>query len=240
MPSSTVLSFSDPDEYAASMPGGQVELTVTGRGRYTAKLTRINLNRLWISRFDSNLPWVGHTATLAERAWVSFRTEDGTSLFSGGVETRPTEVMRHSAGRSYHLRSSGLARSGFMSLPVEDMLLVGATIAGCDLAPPKDPLTLSPAPHAMMKLQRLREAAGSLAEDAPDIIALPEAAHGLEQALIEAMVDCLASREARENTLAQGQTRSLCAAFAGWWRKMTSTRFTSRKFARRSVFRAGP
>ncbi|MBV8268191.1 MAG: helix-turn-helix domain-containing protein [Planctomycetaceae bacterium] len=85
------------------------------------------------------------------------------------------------------------------------MLLVGATIAGCDLAPPKDPLTVTPAPRAMTKLQRLHAAAGCLAEDAPEIIAHPEAARGLEQALIEALVDCLASSEVRENTLAQGQ-----------------------------------
>jgi AraC-like DNA-binding protein len=205
MPSSIVLTFSEPDEYAASLQGAQAELTVTRRGQFTAKQTRIILHRLWMQRFDSNLPWVGHTATLAERAYVSFRTEDGPSLLSGGVETRASEVMRHSAARTYYLRSSGLARSGFMSLPVEDMLLVGATIAGCDLAPPKDPLTLNPAPHAMMKLQRLHAAAGRLAEEAPEIIAQPDAARGLEQTLIEAMVDCFASREARENTLPQGQ-----------------------------------
>jgi transcriptional regulator GlxA family with amidase domain len=57
----------------------------------------------------------------------------------------------------------------------------------------------------MVRLQRLHAAAGQLAEDAPEIIAHPEAARGLEQALIEAMVGCLADGEARENGLAQGQ-----------------------------------
>ena len=56
----------------------------------------------------------------------------------------------------------------------------------------------------MAKLQRLHAAAGQLAEDAPEIIAHPEAAHGLEQALIEAMVGCLADAERCENSLAQG------------------------------------
>lgn len=41
------------------------------------------------------------------------------------------------------------------------------------------------------KLQRLHAAAGQLAEDAPAVIAHPEAARGLEQALIGAMVECL-------------------------------------------------
>jgi hypothetical protein len=70
------------------------------------------------------------------------------------------------------------------------MVSVGAAMAGCDLTPPKDALTLTPSPSAMARLQRLHAAAGQLAEDAPEIIAKPEAARGLEQLLIEAMVAC--------------------------------------------------
>jgi AraC-like DNA-binding protein len=95
--------------------------------------------------------------------------------------------------------SNRLAAFAAMSLPVEDMVSVGATIAGVDLAPPKDPLTLTPPPSAMAKLQRLHAAAGRLADEAPEIIANPEAARGLEQALIEAMVGCLGQAEARED-----------------------------------------
>ena len=57
----------------------------------------------------------------------------------------------------------------------------------------------------MARLQRLHAAAGHLAEEAPEIIANPDAARGLEQALIEAMVDCLSQGEEREHTPAQGQ-----------------------------------
>ncbi|MBV8229648.1 MAG: helix-turn-helix transcriptional regulator [Planctomycetaceae bacterium] len=55
----------------------------------------------------------------------------------------------------------------------------------------------------MAKLQRLHAAAGRLAEDAPEIIAHPEASRGLEQALIETMVDCLSERPADEDRAAQ-------------------------------------
>ena len=57
----------------------------------------------------------------------------------------------------------------------------------------------------MASLQRLHAAAGDLAENSPEIIAHPDAARGFEQALIEAMVDCLGHEEGRENSLAQGQ-----------------------------------
>ena len=111
----------------------------------------------------------------------------------------PANLTRHSESHDAHQLSSGLACFGAMSLPVEDMACGGATMAGCDLTPPKDMLSLTPAQHAMAKLQRLHAAAGQLAEDAPAIIAHPEAARGLEQALIEAMVGCLGEGQVGED-----------------------------------------
>jgi hypothetical protein len=37
MPSSAVRTFSDPDEYAATVRAAKTEFTVTGRGQFTAK-----------------------------------------------------------------------------------------------------------------------------------------------------------------------------------------------------------
>jgi AraC-like DNA-binding protein len=73
------------------------------------------------------------------------------------------------------------------------------------LTPPPDALLVTPSPAAMAKLQRLHATAARLAEGAPEVIAHPEAARGIEQALIEAMVDSLVSRDVRENTLALAQ-----------------------------------
>ena len=58
MPSSAVRTFTDPDDYAASIRATKAELTVTGRGRFAAKLIRIDLHRLWMQRFSDNLPRV--------------------------------------------------------------------------------------------------------------------------------------------------------------------------------------
>src|SRR5262249_3412612 len=63
----------------------------------------------------------------------------------------------------------------------------------------------APPRSVMMKLQRLHAAAVRLAEQAPEIIVNPDAARGLEQALIEAVIGCLGHQEERANSLAQGQ-----------------------------------
>ena len=116
-----------------------------------------------------------------------------------GMEMLPGSITRHSQGQDAYQRSSGSAFWGAMSLPVAEMASLGATIAGRDLTPPKNTLTLTLPPNAIARLQRLHMAAGRLAEEAPEIVANPEAARGLEQALIEAMAACLGGEEVRED-----------------------------------------
>ena len=118
---------------------------------------------------------------------------------------QPTGIMRHSEGKNSFQHTAGSACWGAMSLSVEDMVSVGAAMAGCDLTPPKDALIVIPLPAAMARLQRLHVAAGRLAEEAPEIIANPDAARGLEQALIEAMIGCLGKSEVGEDNAAQQQ-----------------------------------
>jgi AraC-like DNA-binding protein len=86
-------------------------------------------------------------------------------------------------------------------------------MAGRDLTPPRDTMIVTPPPSAMTKLQRLHAAAGHLAETAPEIIANPDAARGLEQALIEAMVGCLHNNKAPEDSVAQRQHELIMRRF---------------------------
>lgn len=206
MPSSAVHTFTDPDDYAATVRGGDVELTVTGRGEFNAKLTRIDLHRLWMQRLSENLPRIADLTNVADgRVYIIFRTKPGPRLLHGGVEIYPSAILRFGQGCEYYQRSSGFTDLASMSLPSEDVASVGEVMSGLDLTARRHALSIKPAPAAMAKLQRLHAAAGDLAENAPEIIANPEAARGLEQALIEVMAACLGDREERESSLAQGQ-----------------------------------
>jgi AraC-like DNA-binding protein len=213
MPSSAVHTFTNPDDYATAIRATKAEFTITGRGHFLAKLIRIDLHRLWMQRFFDNLPRVGHSAPGTGRATISFCTAPGPSFLWSGVEMQPTGIMRHSDGKNSFQHSAGSASWGAMSLPVADMAYVGAAMAGCDLTPPKDALTVIPPPAAMARLQRLHMAAGRLAEEAPEIIANPDAARGLEQALIEAMIGCLGQGEVGEDSVAQRQHELIMRRF---------------------------
>src|SRR5271169_4410812 len=213
MPSGAIHPFTEPKDFAGKNRATKAEMTVMGRGQFNAKLTRIDLHRLWMQRFSDNLPRVAHSAAMTGRAIISFRTKPGPSLLWSGVEMQPTNIIRHSQGKDSFQHSSGSACWGAMSLPEEEMVSVGAAIAGVDLAPPRDALIVTPSPAAMAKLQRLHAAAGQLAEDAPAVIVHPEAARGLEQALIEALVGCLGQGEVREDSVAQRQHELIMRRF---------------------------
>jgi len=78
-----------------------------------------------------------------------------------------------------------------MSLPMTDFEALGATFGGGDLGPPRTAEIVTPTPAAMTRLQNIHAAAVELAERSPEVIANPEAARGLEEALLAAMADCL-------------------------------------------------
>jgi len=215
MPSSAVRTFTDPDSYAAWARATTVEMTITGRGRFEAKLIRIDLHHLRMQQFADNLPRIVHSANDPGYATISFRTRPGPSLRRAGVEMLQSNIIRRGHAETFFQQSDGFASFGSMSLPVEDMALIGAAVVGCDLTPSKDALTITPSAAALDRLHRLHAAAGNLAEDASLVIAHPEAARGLEQALIGAMVDCLGTGDENEDRSALRQHASVMRRFHG-------------------------
>ncbi len=143
MSSSAVQTFTDPDACAAAMPA-KAELTIIGRGQFTAKLARVDLHRLHLLRFDDNLPRARHSTYNSGWAVISFRTGNGPSLLRAGREMLPTHVVRAAESEEYYHRSYGPTSNGAMWLRVEDMVSAGATIAGSDLIPPRDAMIISP------------------------------------------------------------------------------------------------
>jgi AraC-like DNA-binding protein len=200
---SSVRRFADPDEYAAWIRGTRAELTITGRGRFVGELTRIDFNRLWMQRFSENLPRVAHSATNSGRSTVAFVTDNSSRLTSGGMELLPERLVQRPEGHSHYHRIPGPTCFGAMSLPIADMVKLGETMVGRDLMPPTDAVLLRPPPVTMARLQSLHAEAGRLAREAPHVLASPDAARGLEQALLEALAECFSLGETEADSAAE-------------------------------------
>ena len=212
MPSSAVRVFTDPDEFATSIRQGNCELTVTKTGNFATEHARVDFCQLWMQRFSATPPGITHVADWGGRAAISFRTELGPSILRAGLEMLPGTIMRHGEGQSYYVNSAG-GDYATMSLPIAEMVSAGAEIAGCDLAPPKIMQIIRPPAAAMARLLRLHAAAAALAKDAPAVLTHPEAARGVEQALIEAMLACLGTGEVEEDRAALRQHAGIMRSF---------------------------
>src|SRR6516164_10686301 len=188
MPSSAVRTFTDPDEYFAGIRNLQIEGLVAG-GEFRAELTRIDLHRLFMCRFDENLPRVMKVAPSGMRVGIAFATDLGQPAMQvNGVEIADGQIASVGLDWEWYLRSSAPCQWGTMSLTPEDLAAAGETIIGRELVPATFARSLAPPAHALSRWRTLHEAAGHLAKTAPDILAKPEVARAIEQALVEAMV----------------------------------------------------
>jgi AraC-like DNA-binding protein len=192
LPASSFATFTDPYPYQKSVRAGELEIATASKGDFRAELTRINLHRLWMQRSSERLPRISRMLVASERAAIFFLTsEHQPAILINGVETSPGKIVVSSRGATHHHRTSAPFQWGAMSMSHEDLAKTGRALVGRELGAPPVTTTVRPRAQLMSRLMKLHEAAGNLARTAPDILAKPEVARALEQALVHAMIECL-------------------------------------------------
>ena len=191
MPSSRVLTFTDPHEYQAAVRTMEAEIFPTTGGDFRAELTHINFDRLWTQAGSESLPRIARGLIKSDRVAVSFsRRRDQTGNSINGMDISPGTLVVHSATELHNL-SLQPSRWAAMSLAPADLVSAGRAIAGRELVRPSVAHTVRPSSALWGHLLNLHDNATRLARTAPDTLACPEVARSLEDALIHAMIRCL-------------------------------------------------
>jgi AraC-like DNA-binding protein len=199
MLSSAIRLFTDSDVYFGGIRNLHIEGLVLQRGEFRAQSTHIDLHRLRMYRADESLPRIMKVTPSRMRAGIVFATDPGQpAMWINGVEIADGQISRNGPDWEWYLRSSAPCRWGSMSLEPADLAAAGEAIVGRELLPATFAGSLAPPTPALSRLRELHEAAGNLAKTAPDILAKPEVARAMEQALVEAMVFCLADSRSGE------------------------------------------
>ena len=200
MPSSRVLTFTDPHEYQVAVRAMEAEILPTTRGDFRAELTQINFNRLWAQAGSESLPRIARGPVKSGRVAISFSRRTSPSRSSvNGMEISPGTLVVHSASE-LHNSSSEPSRWGGMSLAPVDLAETGRLLAGRELTRPLVAYAVRPSPALWAHLFGLHDNATRLAKTAPDTLAYPEVARSLEDALIHALVRCLTEGSVVEKT----------------------------------------
>jgi AraC-like DNA-binding protein len=169
------------------------------RGKFRARSTRIDLHRLWMHRFGEDLPRIMKVTPSGRRAVVMFATRsDQPPVQVNGIEISQNQIAKFGLGWKWYFRSSAACEWSTMSLSPGDLAAAGESIIGRELLPPTFARSTASPPSAFSRLRKLHDAVAFLAETAPDILAKPEVARAMEQALVEALVFCLDDSNAGE------------------------------------------
>jgi AraC-like DNA-binding protein len=200
VPSTSVRTFDDPTDYGANVRAANTELFVVGRGQFSAKLTRIDLHRVWMQHYSDTLPRIARAKPTPTRVVISIPTRPESAPSWGGQDVPWGSVYQLGLGQEIIQRSRGRAEWTTMSLPLEEYRSAVSTLADREPRCPTFALTHRPSAPAVARLQYLHAAASHLAEFAPKVLENAEATRSLEQELILAMVDCTTSGQVENDS----------------------------------------
>src|SRR5579863_7683901 len=191
MPSVAVQPFSDPYEYQAFTCDAQHRVVVTGCGSYEAKTIRLDLHRVLMRRAWQALPAVSHLSIPTGRSAVCFPLNAHETSWSwGGAELQAGEMFVVHSGGDFHSRADKGGQWASVSMASDVLATYVQAHTGGDLGL-ADVTRVRPRSEAMSRLLAVHQAAGNLAENAPDIVTRPEVAKVIEDELMHAVVDCL-------------------------------------------------
>jgi AraC-like DNA-binding protein len=197
MPGSATSVFSEAQEFEATLrEGGCRGLLVTGLGKFRARLTRIKLHGLCLSAAEERLSRIIFLAVAPATILVALPGTGDPAPVLGGIRMGPREIVTVGPGERLHMRSHGPHRWGAIWLPVSELVRSGSALTGAAFAVPSTAGLWRPRPATCRHLRHLHSVAIRLAERGSFALVDGAAAHGLEQQLIETLVECLSTDSA--------------------------------------------
>jgi hypothetical protein len=116
-------------------------------GVFRAKLTRIDLHRLFMCSLEENLPRVMKVTPSGRRAGILFASHsDQPAMLMNGIEISQGQIAGVALDLEWYLRSPAPCEWGTMSLTPEDLAAAGETITGRELVPPTSARSVTPPP----------------------------------------------------------------------------------------------
>jgi AraC-like DNA-binding protein len=213
MSGSITSVFGDSADFAAALrPVGVSTLLLTGQGRFRARLTQVTLHRLRLVAAEEKLPRIAFVVLPADMVLVAFPLGRRHSPIWGGRTSAAGEIVTFGPRQRLHARTAGPSHWAAVLLRCDDLVGYGRALSGAEpVIPPA--AGWRPPPPALQQLQRLHRAAIRMAETRSASLADAEAAHGLEQLLIHAVVECMSAGVAEREPPAVSRDRDLLARF---------------------------
>jgi AraC-like DNA-binding protein len=216
MPGSVTSVFSEPSDFEAALrEEGSLGLLITGRGQFRARLTQVKLHRMRLSAAEEQLSRIAFVAVPADLILVSLPIGRRPAPIWGGIGMPAGEIVTLGPGQRVHARTDGPSRWGSIWLPAQDLARYGRALIGATFVVPSAARSWRSLSAAGRELHQLHRAGTRMAGLRPGTLVGAEAAHGLEQQLIDALVECLSAGSADEPTPAARRHQEIVVRFEG-------------------------
>src|SRR5713226_7983517 len=130
MPSSRVLSFTDPFAYQSAFRSVGVELFPTVKGAFRAELTQVSLSKLCVHGAHEDLPRVYIGMVKPHRAAIGFLTRPNQPAMQHcGMAVSPGDIIINDTDLMYR-RTEANCDWGSISLPRDDLDAWCKAVAG--------------------------------------------------------------------------------------------------------------
>ena len=213
MPGSWASVFGEAENFQAALRAdGVAALLVTGHGQFRARLTQVELDRLRLAAVEEAQSRIAFVTVPSDMVLVSFPIGEGPSPVWGGIEIRTGEMITLGGGQRLHARTLGASHWGAIEAPDQQLADYGRALSGAGFVVPPAARWRPPA-TAARQLRHLHRAAIRMAEARAGALTDPQAAHGLEQQLIHALIECLSARHAVEEPRYAHRHRDILARF---------------------------
>jgi AraC-like DNA-binding protein len=192
MPSSSTTTFSEPDDYEATLcRHADVDLLVTEQGRFRARLTQVALHRLNLLAADETGSRIAFIATRPKLALVWWALGRHRSQIWCGKPSFADEVVTFAPGARLHARIQGDCRWAGLWISTTDLDRHWRALTTAPVMPLNGASSWRPRNGPLRGLRRLHAAAIRVCEHRAGEVLTASAAHGLEQQLIHALIECL-------------------------------------------------
>lgn len=155
-----------------------------------ARVTRVELDDLWINRSSESASRVKHASQSPHRAFVKFLTRPGDIVVAGQAVPFGS-LIRHAVAHSYFEKTAGPTEWGALSLPIEQFVSLGMAINGRDPLRTVGAVILTPQPDVMQRLLDLHSSVAAIVEQWPELLSVPAVAHNLQQTMTAALFESL-------------------------------------------------
>jgi AraC-like DNA-binding protein len=214
MPISTISVFSEADDFQAALKdSGCFDLIANHRGKFRAHLTRITLYRMGINAGDERQARVAFLSIPPNSVRVTLPPEPDAALICSGLPVRADEIVTHSADYRFHERTEEPCCWGTIWARTNDLIISGHAMSGTAFTIPTGECRWQPPPIALRRLIDLHADAVRATTACPRLPVDDEAARGLEQQLLGALMDCLIGEAADQGSPSRRQHAEIMARF---------------------------